>query len=69
MTFKQTPRNAAHDFGHTLGTNKNAREVRAFPDVDSWRSTQQGVKAVVMIPTIKDNAQQHTAGQGSGDGY
>ena len=31
--------------------------------------TQQGVKAVVMIPTIKDNAQQHTAGQGSGDGY
>jgi hypothetical protein len=30
--------------------------------------TQQGVKAVVMIPTIKDNAQQHTAGQGSGDG-
>ena len=33
MTFKQTPRNAAHDFGHTLGTNKNAREVRAFPDV------------------------------------
>lgn len=33
MTFKQTPRNCAHDFGHTLGTNKNAREVRAFPDV------------------------------------
>ena len=31
--------------------------------------TQQGVKAVPMIPTIKDNAQQHTAGQGSGDGY
>ena len=43
----------------TLG-KKNAREVRAFPDV--WilaEHTQQGVKAVVMIPTIKDNA-QHT---------
>ena len=33
MTFKQTPRIGAHDFGHTLGTKKNAREVRAFPDV------------------------------------
>ena len=54
----------------TLSENKKARTGRAFLACSFLAEhTHQGVKAVVMIPTLKDNAQlQPSAGQGAGSG-
>ena len=39
MTFKQTPRNAAHDFGHTRHKIKTPARCGRFLMCGFWRST------------------------------